>query len=83
MYFSGPTDRTFERFRESYPHIPANPHLKLWTWPDITPPHTFLTAKALEVLAFCQRHLQTEAFGRDDYRELCELIIEFLGGQVC
>ena len=23
-----------------------------------------------------------EAFGRDDYRELCELIIKYLGGQV-
>ena len=29
------------------------------------------------------RDLLTESFGRDDYRELCELIIKFPGGQVC
>lgn len=48
----------------------------------MTQPHTFIVAQALEVLETLQGHLITEKFGRDDYRELCELIIKYLGGQV-
>ena len=39
-------------------------------------------ARALYVLDLLQSLLLHDNFGRDDYRELCELIIKFLGGQV-
>ena len=60
-------------------------HLRLWDWPqppDGPQPHTFLVSRALEVKIMLTRMLQEETFGRDDYRELCELIIKYLGGQV-
>lgn len=79
--WNGPTDLLFEQFREHFPAIPRE-DLQIWNWPDTTRPHTFLVSKAFEVREFMQQHLLREAFGRDDYRELCELIIKFLGGQV-
>ena len=81
FFITGPTDKLFEQFREQFSTINVdNENLQLWTWPN---PPSFLAAKAEEVVHFCQEHLLTESFGRDDYRELCELIIKYLGGQVC
>ena len=57
-------------------------NLTLWDWPDRSRPHTFIVARALDVLYLLQNLLLYNNFGRDDYRELCELIIKFLGGQV-
>ena len=53
--------------------------LRGWDWPDVARPHTFLVSRALYVLEFLKHHLLQDDFGRDDYRELCELIIKFLG----
>ena len=79
----GPTDRLFERFREVFPGMQFDvKQLRLWDWPDQARPHTFLVARALEVRNFLCQHLLDDKFGRDDYRELCELIIKYLGGQV-
>ncbi len=77
----------FQKFRDRFQYIPVNlQYLQLWEWPDLTVPHpphyVFLVARAQEVLTFLQRHLLEDDFGRDDYRELCELIIKYLGGQV-
>ena len=44
--------------------------------------YTFLTARAVEVRSWAQQYLLEGLFGRDDYRELCELVIKYLGGQV-
>ena len=38
--------------------------------------------RATEARNFCEQHLLTESFGREDYRELCELVIKYLGGHV-
>jgi hypothetical protein len=81
--FLGPTDKLFEQFRDSFSSITVDPdNLRLWEWPGTEVPHTFLVSRAQEAREFCQKHLLTESFGRDDYRELCELIIKFLGGKV-
>ena len=81
--WAGPTDRLFEQFRERFPNIQIDPvQLRLWNWPEVSRPHTFLVARALDVRHFLQQHLLEDDFGRDDYRELCELIIKYLGGQV-
>ena len=80
----GPTDKLFERFCETFPAIQVDPlNFSLWEWPGINHPHhIFLTQRAQAVLVFLQEHNQTTQFGRDDYKELCELIIKYLGGQV-
>ncbi len=80
--WNGPSDKLFENFREEFANLPGDRNLRVWSWPEMERPYTFLAAHACDVLNFCQHHLLTESFGRDDYRELCELIIKFLGGQV-
>ena len=51
-------------------------------WPENVRPHTFLYHKATDARRYCDWHLLTGSFGRDDYRELCKLIIKYLGGDV-
>ena len=80
--WNGPSDKTFDDFRTEFPNLPADGNLRVWGWPEMERPYTFLAARALEVLNFYQQHLLNESFGREDYREHCELIIKFLGGQV-
>ncbi len=82
-YISAPTDKLFEKFRDRFAAIAVDvQNLRLWDWPDMTRPHTFIVARALYVRTFLEQHQLTGDFGRDDYRELCELIIKYLGGQV-
>ena len=82
LYVSAPTDKLFEKFRERFGQINVNyQNLQLWTW-DNTRPYTHLVQRATETLQFLQQHLLDDDFGRDDYRELCELSIKYLGGQV-
>ena len=85
-FLTAPTDRLFEQFRDRFHGIPIdNDNLRLWQWPDDFPahqPYTFLTTRAIEVKARAQEHLLANDFGRDDYRELCELMIKYLGGHV-
>ena len=58
--------------------------LLFWEWPADFPkqPYTFTTARALEVRRWGEDHLLQGSFARGDYRELCELIVHYLGGQV-
>ena len=75
-FFTAPDYRLFELFRDHFASIDTQ-SLRLWDWPDTSRPHTFLVRELL------QEHLLTECLGHDYYRELCELIIKFLVGQVC
>ena len=80
---SGPTDPLFQKFRDCFPNLPLDTqNMEFWEWPDMEMPYTFIVSRALDARAFCEKHLLSEAFGRDDYRELCELIIKYLGGKV-
>ena len=76
-----PTDKLFEQFREHFPAIDVQ-QLHQWEWPDTSRPHTFIVSRALEVRDFLTQHLPSGAFGRDDYRKLCELVTKYLRGQV-
>ena len=38
--------------------------------------------RANDVLTWAEEHLLRGTFGRDDYRELCELVVHYLGGRV-
>lgn len=82
MYI-GPTDPAFEMFKKKFGFIPLH-HFHLWEWPDDFPsqPFTFLVNRALQVREWGEHHLLNGTFGRDDYRELCELMVQYLGGQV-
>ena len=64
--------------------MPPAGSLCLWEWLEEVRvrPHTFYTARALEVKEWAEEQLLRGSFGRDDYRELCELIVVFLGGEV-
>ncbi len=59
-----------------------NNNLRVWTWPADDRPHTFLYTRALEAREYCERHVLSGVFPRDDYEESAELTIKFLGGQV-
>ena len=39
-------------------------------------------ARAIEVKKWAEEALLKGCFGRDDYRELCELVTVYLGGEV-
>ena len=77
------TDPLFERFKKDFSFIPQD-NLRLWVWlEDYTARSlTFLASCSTEVLEWAERHLMEESFGRDDYRELCELMVHFLGGEL-
>ena len=82
-YISAPTDQVFEIFKKRFDAIPKD-NLRLWTWPPDTQPRSFLYSKALEAREFCKRILAAKQCGnRDDYQEICELIIKFTSGEVC
>ena len=49
---------------------------------EIYSDESFLIEKAEQSLAWAERNLQQKTFPRDDYRELNELIVIYLGGQV-
>ena len=83
MLLSAPTDPVFEAFKKKFGFIPLHP-LRLWEWPEdhSTQPYPFIVARAIAVRHWGEDHLLHESFGRDDYRELCELTVHYLGGQV-
>ena len=55
--------------------------MQLFNWEKYSG-NIFLIEKAKQSLAWSVWHLQQKTFPKDDYRELNELIVVFLGGQV-
>ena len=55
--------------------------MQLFNWEKYSG-NIFLIEKAKQSLACSVWHLQQKTFPKDDYRELNELIVVFLGGQV-
>ena len=60
--------------------------LRKFVWPadaeNATGPYCFLTSVAKDTLAWAEMHLAKGTFPREDYRELTELIVMYLGGTV-
>ncbi len=78
----GPTDPLFEKFREVFDNLPQN-HLKLWDGAgDNSRPFTWLRNQSNEVLIWGTEQLLAGTFPREDYRELLELTVHYLGGEV-
>ena len=59
-------------------------NLEKWNWSEekTIRPCNFLVDRANDVLTWAEEHLLRGTFGRDDYRELCELVVHYLGGRV-
>ena len=55
-------------------------NLTLWEWPQ--DPNSWLYQQALAVLEWARQAMLNGTFPREDYRELLELIVKFLGGEV-
>lgn len=79
----GPTDPLFQSFKKKYSFIPRD-DIRKWKWPHEKnmKPQNFLVYKASSVLEWAEDHLLKGSFGRDDYRELGELAVHYLGGTV-
>ena len=75
----------FTRFKKAFPFLAQN-NVKLWEWPEDSiyqnGPYCFKTSRAKDVLQWAENHLLRGTFPREDYRELCELIVYYLGGNV-
>ena len=57
---------------------------RVYQWPDLSAPHDFLTTRALETLEWAEKMMRDDSLRnqRDDYRELLELVVVYLGGKV-
>ena len=55
-------------------------HYTRWVWPN--DPQSWLFRKGKEILEWCQKMMEEGVFSREDYRELVELIVTYLGGEV-
>ena len=77
-FVTAPTDRMFKEFSRVFKSLGvANLELQLWQRPD----NDFLVDRAAEVRTWGERRLAEGDFDRGDYRELCELIVHYLGGK--
>ncbi len=79
----GPTDKLFEQFRAKFGAVVIDYDNLCKMDLDLTPPLTRLVRDALEAREWLQQHLLLDDFGRDDKREICELSIKYLDGEVC
>ena len=79
-----PEDLMLKRFHAIFQSLPQAPY-RLFEWEDVSvQPRDFITTRALEVLECGMEQMREGTFNkqRDDYRELCELVVVYLGGSV-
>ena len=78
----GPQKTHYKRLKKDWLSMELNTtSMKLFDWQKYAS-NTFMIDKARQSLAWSLWHLEQGTFPRDDYRELNELIVVFLGGQV-
>ena len=75
---SQPDDPLFKRFKERFGCI-ALEDRNMWNWPN---DDDWRHQKAEQVLAWANTRMEHETWPREDYRELLELVVIFLGGVV-
>ena len=71
----GPDDPLFKRFKERFGFI-ALEDRNVWNWPN---DDHWRHQKAEQVLAWPNTHMEHGTWQREDYRELLELVVIFLG----
>ena len=75
----GPDDALFKKFKDVFPFLTLQDR-SLWTWP--ANPNDWRHERASAVLMWADGHMQLATWSREDYRELLELVVIFLGGIV-
>ena len=77
-----PQKSHYKKFKQDWSSLELNKdNMKLFDWKEYQN-HGFLIEKARQSLGWAETHLQKKTFPRDDYKELNELIVVYLGGQV-
>ena len=77
----GNEDQLFKRFRDSWNVIDDGDLQNLARF-DFENCSAFVSKEARNALIFLSQCLMDKSFSRGDYKELCELAVIFLGGQV-
>ncbi|KZS10514.1 Cc8K15.2-like protein [Daphnia magna] len=76
-----PTIKLFQRLKEDFDNVDKDEEqLKVWHWPENQ--DDFLFKQALEVKIWVTNCIEKKTFPREDYHELCELILFYLGGSI-
>ena len=75
----GPDDKIFKEFKKQWNSIDLEER-DLWTWPDNI--NDWRYVRANEVLIWAESHMRNATWPREDYRELLELVVVYLGGTV-
>ena len=80
----GNEDVLFKRFREDWNNLAEEGKISLENLAkfDFENCSSFVESQARKALIYLSRCLAEKSFDRGDYRELCELAVVFLGGQV-
>ena len=73
-----PEDSLFSKFRRHYASIDIQVK-EVWLWPDES---DWRHQRASDVLAWAEYHMRLGTWPREDYRELLEVTVIFLGGVV-
>ena len=75
---TAPEDPLFSKFRKQFKFIDTD--LKhVWVWPDES---DWRHQRATDILEWAEHHMKQGTWPREDYRELLELTVIFLGGVV-
>ncbi len=82
VFISGPEDPLFEKFAVRFLEITIDYNNFSTLELDNTIPVPKTTQDALKTLEFLRRHLLADDFPRNDNREIAELAIKILNGQV-
>lgn len=76
-----PTILFFQRLKGDFDNVDKDEEqLKVWHLPENQ--DDFLFKQALEVKIWVTNCIEKNTFPREDYRELCELILFYLGGSI-
>ena len=75
----GPDDPLFKRFQEIFENLQIE-NRTTWEWPEDS--NDWRHQRATSVLSWADKHMQEATWPREDYRELLELVVMFLGGVV-
>ena len=75
---TAPEDPLFTKFRKTFSVIDRDAR-EVWVWPD---DGDWRYQRALDVLTWADYHMREGTWPREDYRELLELVVIFLGGVV-
>ena len=79
---NGPQKSHYKSFKDNWSTLVLDTaNMKLFNWEEFSS-EQFIIDRAKQSLAWAEWHLTQGTFPRDDYRELNELIVVYLGGNI-